>query len=85
MAKKNKTTMRLTRKKVHSAHFEDRVWTLLYKMRFSHLSGAGGAILTINPKNESSPKTQIDVVGIDDEIALGVECKSAERPSRLPT
>lgn len=85
VGKKNKTTTRLTRQKVHSTHFEDRVWTLLYKMRFSHLSGSGGAILTINPKNEASPKTQIDVVGIDDEIALAIECKSAEKPSRRPT
>ena len=85
VAKKNKTTTRLTRQKLHSTHFEDRVWTLLYKMRFSHLSGAGGAILAINPKNESGPKTQIDVVGIDDEIAFAAECKSAEKPSRRPT
>src|SRR3972149_1919887 len=82
--KKNKRSVRLIRKKSHNAHLEDRVWSLLYRMGFGHLSGEGGATLLVNPKEADSPKTQIDVVGIDDEIAVAIECKSTEKPSRRP-
>ncbi|HKZ41255.1 MAG TPA: DGQHR domain-containing protein [Candidatus Hodarchaeales archaeon] len=82
--KKHKMSVRLKRKKSHNAHLEDRVWSLLYRMGFGHLSGEGGATLLVNPKEADSPKTQIDVVGIDDEIAVAIECKSTEKPSRRP-
>lgn len=82
--RKNKNSTRLRRKKPHDVLLEDRVWSLLYQMRFTHLSGAGGGSLVINPKDEKSPVTQIDVIGIDDEIALAIECKSAETFSKRP-
>lgn len=80
--KKNKKSTRLRKQKPHNVFLEDRVWTLLYRMGFGHLSGAGGARLVINPKDENSPQTQIDVVGVDNEIAVAIECKSSESFSR---
>src|SRR5690242_6883782 len=71
--KKNKTSVRLRRAKPHGVQLEDRVWTLLYRMEFAFLSGAGGAKLLLDPKSSEGPKTQIDVVGIEDELALAVE------------
>lgn len=82
--KKSAKSVRLKRKKSHGKHLEDRVWSLLYRMGFSHLSGNGGCSLVVNPKDPDSPKTQIDVVGIDAEIAVAIECKSAEKQSRRP-
>jgi DNA sulfur modification protein DndB len=82
--KKNKKSVRLKREKSHHALLEDRVWSLLYRMSFTHLSKEGGGSLIINPKEADSPKTQIDVVGIDNEIALAIECKSAETFRRRP-
>ena len=81
--KKNKKSVRLKRKKSHNVLLEDRVWSLLYRMAFTHLSKEGGGILLVN-KDVDSPKTQIDVVGIDDEIALAIECKSAETYRKRP-
>src|SRR5690348_18512526 len=46
--KKNKTSVRLRRAKPHGVQLEDRVWTLLYRMEFAFLSGAGGAKLLLD-------------------------------------
>ena len=85
IAKNNASTTRLVRKKTHGKSLEDRVWTLLYRMQFPYLSGEGGGCLTINPKDPTSPKTNIDVVGIDTELAVAIECKSSEKPAKRPT
>jgi len=74
--------MRLTKPKSHGAYFEDRVWTLLHKMGFDYMSGQGGAQLVLGAGREVAPETQIDVVAIDSEIALAIECKSSASPSR---
>ena len=83
VSKKNAKSIRLSRPKPHGMLLEDRVWTLLYRMRFRFLSGRGGAQLQLNA-GEDSPKTQIDVVAIDDEVAIAIECKSAEKPAKRP-
>ncbi len=77
--KKGKASVRLKKPKTHGKLLEDRVWTLLNRMQFGHLSGAGGAKLRLDPKDIDGPKSQIDVVGIEDDLALAVECKSQER------
>ena len=77
-------TTGLKKQKPHYVRLEDRVWVLLYKMGFTHLSLEGGATLVIDPKADDSPKTKIDVVGLDGEIALAVECKSSEQLSKRP-
>jgi DNA sulfur modification protein DndB len=82
--KKLKNLVRIRRNKAHGNHLEDRVWTLLYKMGFTHLPREGGATLLVNLKDPNGPKTKIDVVGIDDEIAIAIECKSAENYGKRP-
>lgn len=82
--KQHKRTVRLRRKKSHNVQLEDRVWSLLYRMGFSHLSCEGGSSLLVNSKEPNGPKSQIDVVGIDDEIAIAIECKSAEKYAKRP-
>jgi len=82
--KQNKATTRLRREKPHGQLLEDRVWSLLYKMRFGFLSGKTGAVLEL-PGEDSAPTTKIDVVGIDGEVALAIECKSSDKVARRPT
>jgi DNA sulfur modification protein DndB len=82
--KENKATTRLRRNKQHGQLLEDRVWFLLYKMRFNLLSGKDGAVLRL-PGGNDAPVTKIDVVGVDDEVALAVECKSSEQLAKRPT
>src|SRR5207244_9764147 len=82
--KKNKASVRLRKEKSHDVLLEDRVWSLLYRMEFSCLSQEKGASLVIIPKDPGGPETQIDVVGIDNEVALAIECKSSEKLSKRP-
>jgi DNA sulfur modification protein DndB len=83
ISKKNSKSVRLVRKKTHGIHLEDRVWSLLYLMKFRYLSGVRGAQLKVNASLEG-PQSQIDVVAIDDEVAIAVECKSSEQICRRP-
>src|SRR5262249_3222344 len=83
LSKRNKTTSRLGKPKAHDKRFEDRVWTLLYRMGFSYLSGRGGAFLLLNSNEPKGPDNQIDVVAIDDEVAFAIECKSSEKPRKF--
>ena len=43
VAQVNASTSRLSKPKSHDKSLEDRVWTLMYRMGFNDLSGAGGA------------------------------------------
>ncbi len=82
--KLNKATTRLRRDKLHSQLLEDRVWSLLYKMGIAFLSGKDDAVLRL-PGGDDAPVTKIDVVGIGDEVALAIECKSSEQLAKRPT
>jgi DNA sulfur modification protein DndB len=82
--KRNRKSVRLRRPKSHGDHLEDRVWILFYRMQFPLLSGKGGAELVLEPKNPESPTSQIDVASFDNEIAIAIECKSSENPTRRP-
>jgi DNA sulfur modification protein DndB len=81
--KTNSKSVRLKRPKKHGPQLEDRVWTLLYRMKFQYLSGKGGAQLRVNA-NEDSPSSQLDIVAIDDEVAIAIECKSSEQFAKRP-
>jgi len=84
VSRSSKRSCRMKRPKKRAVLLEDRVWTLLYRMGFGHLSGVGGARLTGSVCDEPLVTNQLDVVGLDDEVAIAVECKSslkARRPS----
>jgi len=78
IVKKNKSTVQIKRKKSHSELLEDRVWILLYKMGFQFLSLEGGSEL-INSKDLNSSISRIDIVGVDNEVALAIKCISSEK------
>lgn len=82
--KTGKLSVRLKRPKPLSSHFEDRVWTLLFRMQFEFLSGGGGGMLLLDSKKPDGPANQLDVVGIDSELVLGIECKTSEKYAKRP-
>lgn len=79
-----KKTVRLSRPKSLGVLLEDRVWTMLYRMGFDFMSGAGGGLLITSSKDGTSTTTQVDVVAIDSEVAIAIECKSSEHFTRKP-
>ena len=58
------------------------MWSLLWKMEFPSLCGHGGALATVNPGEERKVTTQVDVLAVDEDVALAIECKSSEARAR---
>jgi DGQHR domain-containing protein len=83
VSKKNKTSTRLSRPKTHDKLLEDRVWTLMYRMGFTHLSDEGGSYLLLNTEEPEGPDNQVDVVALDDDVAFAIECKSSSKPKKF--
>jgi DNA sulfur modification protein DndB len=82
VARKGRTSVRVTKPKKKSDFLESRVWTLFYRMGFQHLSGRNGCGLTLSADVKDGPEDQIDVVAVDSEVGLAVECKSVENPKK---
>jgi len=84
IGRKRKKSVRVVKSKSVPVLLEDRVWTSLYGMGFSMLSGEGGSRLQLDPKDPKSPSNQVDVVAIDQDIIIAVECKSSLEPKKDP-
>lgn len=82
--KKNKASVRLEKAKSKAEQLEDRVWLLMYRLGFASMSGERGAQLAVNEEGGGKATSQIDVVALDGEIALAIECKSSQLPGRRP-
>lgn len=80
--KAGKRTARVKKDKSKSTLLEDRVWSVLYTMGFDFMSGDGGGRLITSASDDSSITNQLDVVAIDADVAVVVECKSAKSPRR---
>jgi DNA sulfur modification protein DndB len=77
--REGKSSVRLRRPKTHGTWLEDRVWSLLFQMRFDYMSGKGGAKLPLELRSPAGPTNQIDVLGIETDVAIAIECKSQEQ------
>ncbi|WP_339849242.1 DGQHR domain-containing protein [Paenibacillus sp. FSL W7-1088] len=82
--KRNLKTTRLRKEKDSKSLLSDRIWCLLYQMKFDLLSDEGGANLKANEKDENSKDQNIDLVAIDEEIALAIKSISLERRTNRP-
>lgn len=80
--KSGKKTAQIARNWRRAEHLEARVWTVFYRMGFDHLNGKGGCRLPMNLKDPASPQDQLHVVAVDGEVAIAVECKSADEPRK---
>jgi len=78
IVRRSKRKVRLVKPKKKPHLLESRVWSMPYKLGFSHMSGKGGASLAISAATSEGPSDQIDVVAVDEEAGLCVECKTFE-------
>jgi DNA sulfur modification protein DndB len=79
----NQRSTRLRRQKEPEKLLTDRVWTLLYRMGMSHLSTEDGARLSFQTK-EGAVEHAYSVVGLDDEVALAINCRASATYTRHP-
>lgn len=84
VVKEGKVSVRLRREKSHGTALEDRVWSLLYRMGFDVMSGQGGAKLRLVYDDDASPTNQLDVVAVDSDVILVIECKSSLNYAKRP-
>jgi DNA sulfur modification protein DndB len=78
-----KTKTRLRKPKSHNVQFEDDLWCQLYRLGYRTLNIDEKFCLPFG--QGPSDKKQIDVVAIDDDTVLLVECKSSEVSAKPPT
>lgn len=78
-----KTKTKLRKPKRHDKKFEDDVWCQLYELGYKCLNFDENFRLPYG-KNDADRK-QIDVIAIDDDSILLIECKSSERPKKAPS
>lgn len=78
-----KTKTRLRKPKSHHTQFEDDIWCQLYRLGYRCFNVSSNFSLPFG--KESGERKQIDVLAVDADSILIVECKSAERPSKPPS
>lgn len=71
--KKSKSSVRMQRDKSGYGLARDRVWTLLYRLSFDHLSTEAGCTLVLDQRVTEGPTKRLDVVGVDDEVVIAVD------------
>jgi DNA sulfur modification protein DndB len=78
-----KTKTKLTKEKTHSKKFEDAVWCQFYELGFRTLNIDETFELPFS--KDPKDKKQIDVIAINDETAIIIECKSSEKLKKAPS
>lgn len=78
-----KTKTRLRKLKSHNIQFEDDVWCQLYRLGYRTLSVDENFCLPFG--SNPSDKKQIDIVAMDQDSVLLVECKSSELFAKPPS
>lgn len=73
---KNSKTVRLSKEKDPLVGLEDRWWTLLYRLQFTHISGAGGTSFDMSSKASSLGQINLGTIGLNDQVALIARCIS---------
>lgn len=76
---KTKTPVR--KSKTHDRQFEDDVWCQFYNLGYRHLNIDDQFFLPYGKGPDD--KKQIDVIAIDDETVILIECKSAQKNKRI--
>lgn len=63
--------------KPYSIAIRDRIWSILYKMNFLYMSEDDSVQVPPDGRNPSQQIVEIDTVGIDNEVGLGVFLKTS--------
>jgi DNA sulfur modification protein DndB len=77
VVKKLKSEFTFQKNKPHDQAFEEKVWAIFAKAGFGWLNKDRQFKIEYS-KKPGVPKKQIDVIAIDDNVAIVTECKSAE-------
>lgn len=77
VARANKNSVRIQKKKPVDQALEDDVWSLLARIGFTHLSAGRRFVIPVTKGPGDIASKQIDVLAADDETALVVECKAS--------
>ncbi|WP_167613471.1 DGQHR domain-containing protein [Maribellus sediminis] len=77
LAKSLKSSNKYQKKKPHNEAFEDKVWAVFAKAGFTWLNSDRNFKIT-HSKSSLVPPKQIDVIAIDEDTAVIIECKSAQ-------
>ena len=80
--RRNKKTLRLRKPKPIGQQLEDDVWALLALAGFPEMSPGRNFTIPVSGDSAEVPPKQIDVVAVDDDTALVVECKASEGPRK---
>ena len=75
-AKKLRKRLRLRRPKHHEERLQNRVWCLLYKLRYPELSQGHDFFVLIRRKGEEDYPRQVDIFAKDEETVVVVQCDS---------
>jgi DNA sulfur modification protein DndB len=75
--RENTNSIRFKKIKPHSELFENRVWSVFYKMGYVNLNTDSTFKIPYSINSEIPPR-QIDVFCFDDDTAIVIECKSSE-------
>ncbi len=76
----NKSSVRIRKDKKHDERLEDDVWVTLASAGFDELNADRRFFIPIGDPGSRVPPKQIDVIAIDSDSVLVVECKSSEKP-----
>lgn len=72
--KVNKNSVIMRKAKKIGDSFEDEIWTVFYNMGFKVMNESRDFKVSYSKNNPNLTK-QLDVVAIDDEVVLMIECK----------
>jgi len=78
-----KTKTKLRKLKSHNKQFEDDLWCQFYELGYRHLNYDDQFFLPYGKEPEE--KKQIDIVAVDEETIILIECKSSENPKKAPS
>ena len=78
-----KTKTRLKKLKDHSKKFEDDIWCQFYELGFRTLNI--DETLELPFGKDLNEKKQIDVLAVNDEMAIIIECKSSAKSKKPPS
>jgi DGQHR domain-containing protein len=67
---KSKKTVRLSKEKETLVALEDRWWTLLYRLQFTHISGPTRSNLQTNSRSAPPTSVELGTIGLNDQVAL---------------
>ncbi|MGK7390813.1 MAG: DGQHR domain-containing protein [Candidatus Cyclobacteriaceae bacterium M2_1C_046] len=81
--KELKTKTRLFKPKTHSKRFEDEVWCQFYQLGYRYLNYDENFKLPYGKDPEDLK--QIDVIAVDKESVILIECKSSAKPKKTPS